>query len=94
MKHKKHYLSYFLFSVAAVVLSSFLTIQISAQTGTSAVTGTVQDPQGNVIANATVRLINDEKGFSRTLTTTGDGTFNFASIPPDTYRLEVEAAGF
>jgi hypothetical protein len=64
MKHKKRYLSYFLFSVAAVVPSSFLTIQISAQTGTSAVTGMAQDPQGNVVANATVRLINDVKGFS------------------------------
>jgi hypothetical protein len=64
MKHKKRYLSYFLFSVAAVVLSSFLTIQISAQTGTSAVAGTVQDPQGNVVANTAARLINDEKDFS------------------------------
>ena len=79
---------------AAVVLSFFLTIHVTGQTGASGVTGTVQDPQGNAIANATVRLVNDEKGFSRTLTTGADGTFNFASIPPDTYRLEVEASGF
>lgn len=80
--------------VLAVILSSFLTLQVTAQTGTSAVTGTVQDPQGNAVANATVRLVNDEKGFSRTLTTSADGTFNFASVPPDTYRLEIEASGF
>jgi hypothetical protein len=80
--------------VVAVILSSFLTLQAMGQTGASGVSGTVQDPQGNAIANATVRLINDEKGFSRTLTTSADGTFNFASIPPDTYRIEVEASGF
>lgn len=65
-----------------------------AQTGSANVTGTVTDAQGAVVAGATVRLINDEKGFSRTATTNDNGQYSFSSIPPDTYKIEVEASGF
>ncbi len=65
-----------------------------AQTGTSSVRGTVKDPQGNVVAGATVTLTNPEKNFSRTQTTTQDGGYVFTAVPPDTYTIQVEAAGF
>ena len=64
-----------------------------AQTGRSTVKGTVKDPQGNVVSGATVTLTNAERSFSRNQTT-DNGTYIFASIPPGTYRLEVEATGF
>jgi hypothetical protein len=65
-----------------------------AQTGTSSVTGNVLDPQGNVIAGATVTLTNDQKNFTRTQTTTESGNFAFSLIPPGQYQLETEAKGF
>ncbi len=64
-----------------------------AQTGRSTVKGTVKDPQGNVVSGATVTLTNPERSFSR-VQSTDNGTYIFASIPPGTYRLEVEATGF
>lgn len=65
-----------------------------AQSGTSTVRGTVADAQGNVVAGATVTLINDEKNFSRTQTTNDQGGYTFSSIPPDVYRVEAEAVSF
>ncbi|HEX8475754.1 MAG TPA: TonB-dependent receptor [Pyrinomonadaceae bacterium] len=65
-----------------------------AQSGRSTVLGTVKDPQGNVVAGATVTLTNVEKNFTRTQTTNEDGGYLFTAVPPDLYRLEVEASGF
>jgi hypothetical protein len=65
-----------------------------AQTGSSSVRGTVVDQQGNVVAGATVTLINPEKNFTRSQVVTDSGTYVFNTIPPGTYRIEAEAAGF
>ncbi len=62
--------------------------------GSSTVRGAVKDPQGNVVAGATVMLINEGKNFSRSQTTSEDGIYNFTAVPPDTYRVDVESSGF
>ena len=65
-----------------------------AQSSTSSVTGTVVDPQGNVVPGATVTLTNAQKNFTRTQTTTDNGSFAFSLIPPGQYQIEAEAKGF
>lgn len=65
-----------------------------AQAGSSSVRGIVNDLQGRSVAGATVTLINEQKNFTRTQTTTEGGNYVFTAVPPGTYRLEVEAAGF
>src|ERR1041384_4631850 len=65
-----------------------------AQSSTSSVTGSVVDPQKNVIPGATVTLTNREKNFTRTQTTTDNGSFAFSLIPPGQYQVEAEAKGF
>jgi Carboxypeptidase regulatory-like domain len=65
-----------------------------SQSGGSTVRGTIRDPQGNLIAGATVNLTNPEKNFSRTQSTNQEGAYVFTAIPPGTYKLEIEAAGF
>ena len=67
---------------------------VLAQTGTSTVTGTVLDPQGNAIAGATVTLTSPERNFTRTQTTNEEGSYTFTAVPPGTYRVEAEATGF
>ena len=67
---------------------------VMAQSGTSSVNGLVVDPQGNVVAAASVTLSSAEKNFNRTQTTTDAGSFAFSLIPPGQYHLEVEANGF
>ena len=46
------------------------------------------------MAGATVTLSNAAKNFTRTQTTTENGNYVFSAVPPDTYTVEVEAAGF
>ncbi len=65
-----------------------------AQSSSSSIHGTVTDPQGNVVAGATVTLTNTQKNFSRTQTTTDAGSFAFNLIPPDQYTVETQAQGF
>src|SRR4030095_4656102 len=79
---------------ATVIALTLLTITAYAQSGGSNVRGTVKDPQGNVVAGATVNLTNPEKNFSRTQSTNQEGVYLFTAIPPGTYKLEVEAPGF
>src|ERR1700674_2160996 len=68
---------------------------VMAQTaGTGALEGTVKDPSGAVIPNATVTATSLDNGQVRTATTSGDGTYRFTLLPPGNYRVRIEAAGF
>lgn len=85
-------LSYRIFAVLIVILS--LCAVSYAQSGNSTVRGTVRDQQNNVVAGASVSLTDASRNFSRSQTTTDDGTYVFSSVPPSTYTVQVEAAGF
>ncbi len=78
------------------ILLLIATAAVSAlgQAGTSTVRGTVTDAQGNVVAGATVTLVNPGTNTSRTATTSDLGTYTFEFVPPGDYRVEVEAKGF
>jgi len=83
-------------SKALVIFSIFaFTLLMSsvafAQTGTSSLRGTITDLQGRAVAGAQVTITNEEKNFTRTQATNEDGAYTFTSIPPGSYRLEVEA---
>ncbi len=66
-----------------------------AQTGNSAnLQGTVTDPSGAVVTNATVTIHNPVSGYERTATTDTTGSFTFANVPFNPYHLSVSAAGF
>ena len=85
-------LSFFLLSTLLIMALGCLTA--FGQAGTSTVRGTVTDPQGNVVAGATVNLINPTNNTSRTTTTTDVGVYSFDFVSPGDYRVEVEAKGF
>lgn len=72
----------------------FFTGNLFAQAGTSGISGTVTDQNGAIVAGASVKLLNPANGFNRTLATNSEGTYNFPSIAPGTYRIEVEATNF
>ncbi len=94
MKRKKMLRSNLLLSLAATIISIFMLGNAFAQSGTSSVSGTVFDAQGAAIAGATVTLTSPEKGFNRTVMTGENGTYNFPSISPGTYKIEVGKQGF
>lgn len=58
------------------------------------VTGTVTDPSGGLVANATVTIHNPVSGFERTITTDTSGNFTIPNIPFNPYHMTVNAAGF
>jgi hypothetical protein len=79
------------FSLLAI---SLLNLFVAAQTITGSVSGTVTDPSGGVIANATVTLINEQTNDKRNVNTNDEGRFNFASLQPGAYTIRVEQQGF
>lgn len=78
----------------SLLISLLLFTTALSQAGRSTVQGTIKDPQGNVVAGATVTLTNSGKNFNRTQTTSQEGSYVFTAVPPGTYRLEIEATGF
>jgi hypothetical protein len=73
----------------------FAALSVPAQSGNAgAVHGTVTDPTGAVVPNATVHLSNELSGFERTTTTDGTGQFTITNVPFNPYRLDVSAKGF
>ena len=65
-----------------------------AQTDRGTLTGTVLDPTGAIVANASVVVKNTETAGVFTASSTNTGNFTLASLPAGTYELEVTAAGF
>lgn len=66
-----------------------------AQTGgTGALTGTVTDPSGAVIAGATVTATDIGTGQARTTTTDANGSYKFSLVNPGNYSVKFSAAGF
>ena len=65
-----------------------------AQTTRSVITGHVTDPSGAVVNNATVTLTAQGTGIAQTQTTNASGDYNFNSIDPGTYTIEVSSPSF
>ncbi len=62
--------------------------------GNAAITGTVSDPSGAVIAGAKVSVTQKATAFKREDVTNSAGQFNFPSLPPATYTVSVATPGF
>ncbi len=67
----------------------------SAQGGNSGiVSGTVTDPSGGVVANATVEIHNPVSQFDRSTKTDTSGNFSLANVPFNPYHMSVTQQGF
>ena len=60
----------------------------------SGIQGTVQDPSGGFVANATVSLLHTETQVSSKTKTNETGSYRFISLAPGSYTITVEASGF
>lgn len=65
-----------------------------AQQGTVTVVGTVQDPSGAVIPNATVNLTRTATNQVFATKTTGSGDFTISNLTPGDYSIKVTKKGF
>src|SRR5688572_15174085 len=80
------------FVVAALVMF-IIQFTANAQT-TGSLTGEVTDPQGAIVAGATVTLKNTATGEERTVTSNSSGIFTFSQLQPGMYSVTIENRGF
>src|SRR5438093_1150065 len=80
--------------VLAVLVVLTLAVGMNAQTFRGSINGTVTDPSGGSVPNATVKATESATGIDHTTTTTNDGAFSFQDIPLGLYKLTVTATGF
>ena len=71
-----------------------LGVAANAQTFRGAINGTVTDPSGGSVPNATVKATETATGIDHNTTTTSDGTFALQDIPLGFYKVTVTASGF
>jgi len=67
---------------------------VNAQSSSGTISGTVVDPSGAVVAQATVEIHNPVSEYDRSTTTDSSGNFAFSNVPFNPYHLSVTATGF
>ncbi|HZT70711.1 MAG TPA: TonB-dependent receptor [Terriglobia bacterium] len=82
------------FCFTLVLVATLAGLPLAAQYTTASLGGTVRDPAGGVIPEATVTVQNEATGFTRTVATLPNGEFLFPSLPVGQYKLTVSKAGF
>lgn len=83
----------FAFILSALIMS-FAASSTAQSLNAGTITGTVADPNGAVIPNATVTIANPVTGYKRSTQTETDGSFHFSDVPPNNYQLTTSATGF
>jgi len=80
--------------LAFLALLTLFTSAAFAQLTTADILGTVTDPTGAVIPNATVTLTNLGTNQTRTVQSNGSGDYSFNLLPVGHYSITVKASGF
>src|SRR3984885_13114955 len=65
-----------------------------AQAIFGSINGTITDPSGAVVPNASITITDTDKGTTRVVTTSDSGSFLVHDLIPDHYQVKVEAPGF
>lgn len=80
--------------IYSAFLGAILLSVATAQAPTGDISGTVFDPSGSVVPNATITVTNKDTGLVRTLPAGGKGEYSATSLPAGIYELRAEAPGF
>jgi hypothetical protein len=85
-----------LWAALVAVFCLFFNLYICAQSGSNSgsISGTVLDPTGAVVPDATVEIHNPVSQYDRSTTTDKSGNFIFPNVPFNPYHLTVNASGF
>jgi len=81
------------FLLLALVWSATAILYAQVDSATASLKGTVLDPHGLPVPDATVTVINEANGARKSAVATREG-YLIPAIVPGTYRVEVEAKGF
>src|SRR5213593_3020817 len=64
-----------------------------AQRTTGAIRGTVRDATQAVLPGATVTVVNEDTGLTRTVVTNSDGAYSLSELPVGRYKVTAELPG-
>lgn len=81
-------------ALAALLLLPVAALRVAAKNASGDISGTIHDPSGAVVPDASVTLISRDQKVKIAGSSGADGTFKFAAIPPGGYRLEIASPGF
>lgn len=85
-------------ALLAVLIGALASLHLpspaSAQTTFGSITGVVTDPSGGAVPRASVTVVNQDTGFTRSDLTSANGVFSVTDLLPGTYRVRVEGKGF
>src|SRR5262245_23451482 len=79
--------------LAVLLLLAFTPFAFS-QAPTAELTGTIHDATGAVVPNAEVSATHDETGLTRKVRSNELGYYTVPLLPPGSYRITVQKAGF
>ena len=82
------------FAFTGRCLLALVLLSCSLYAQNSAMNGTVSDPSGSVVPNASLTLVNTQTGTQRSVLSDSQGRYTFDAVMPGIYRLQVKAAGF
>jgi len=85
------------FKILAISLISLFFTGLACAQGLGAsgdLKGTVTDPSGAIVANATVTVTDVARGIKRTVTTDATGEYRVPGLAPATYSVSVSKSGF
>src|SRR3569833_603399 len=69
-------------------------VSARAQVDTGTILGTVRDPSGGVVANATVTVANEGTGATQTVSTGENGQYTTSPLRIGGYSITVQAPGY
>jgi len=67
---------------------------LSAQTENAAITGRITDPQGRIVPDVAVQVVNIDTNVAYQAKTNGNGIYAIPSVRPGRYRLALSKEGF
>ena len=83
-----------LFGISLFVALMLAMSTISFAQGLTAVTGRITDPTGAVIPGVEITVTNAATGAVRTVVSNEQGIYSATQLPPGTYNIKAELAGF
>jgi Carboxypeptidase regulatory-like domain/TonB dependent receptor len=81
-------------TAAGLLFAMLLTASAFGQGITGSIAGTVTDGSGAIVAGAAVTVRDTETNATRTVTTSGAGTYAVTQLAPGAYSVKVDKAGF
>ncbi|HKZ81444.1 MAG TPA: TonB-dependent receptor [Pyrinomonadaceae bacterium] len=67
---------------------------LAAQARIGTIQGTIRDPEGALVPNARVTVVQPVTGYTQAAQTDAQGAFKLVNIPFNTYKVRAEATGF